>query len=572
MKFIRNIALLAGAVVLITACNKDADEITTSIQANTNPLLAHVPADTTYVFAALESTPQEVVDAYLNRFQPVLDVMSEHINQFQADYQAGNFEGHPGATLGTAILEELGGELSMANLEKIGVSIQAHHAFYAMGLFPVIRVGLNDAEALRGAIGRIQTKMGLDLPESNLNGTNYWRLHEGDMPVGVYIAILDNQMAISVFPVNAEDNLLAAFLGQEMPAQSLASTNALAIMNSQKGYTSYGSGYVNLEKLADELLNTDSQTYTYLGQEMDFSPADLEPICIEEIKSIVAKAPRMTAGTTALTANAIGMRYELEIENTLAGNLAALVSNVPVAEEGDFLFSAALALKIGRLRSYVLEQAMAVTAAPFQCQNLQELNQNATELVNQLNIPMPPMINNLLGARVRLDDFDPTGDFPMGKGLVVVHVDKPEMFVGTASMFVPGFDALDLANQSEPVKIPSELMQIKVDDLEVYALMGKQAIGVSVGENHSQDLGRFMQAKPQQDGTFLSVSYDMARQLEMQSGIAEKWDIVMDDHHSSSHQFAEAFEQSYKAMLGRSRADLRLTGDGLVIDSLMTFK
>ena len=215
---------------------------------------------------------------------------------------------------------------------------------------------------------------------------------------------------------------------------------------------------------------------------------------------------------------------------------------------------------------------MAVTDVPFQCQNLQELNQNATELVNQLNIPMPPMINNLLGARVRLDDFDPTGDFPMGKGLVVVHVDKPEMFIGTASMFVPGFDALDLANQSEPVKIPSELMQIKIDDLEVYSLMGKQAIGVSVGENHSQDLGAFMEAEPQQDGTFLSVSYDMARQLEIQSGIAEKWGVDMGDHPSGVHEFSAAFEQSYKAMLGRSRVDLRVTGDGLLIDSTITFK
>ena len=572
MKLIRNIALLAGVFMLMTACNKDADELTTSVKANTNPLLAHVPADTTYVFAALESTPEDVVDAYLTRFQPVLEVMSEHIRQFQADYAAGNFEDYEGATLGAAILDELDGELNTANLEKLGISMKAPHAFYATGLFPVIRVGINDAGALRAAIGRIQAKTGWEIPELNLNGTNYWRISEGDMPVGVYIAILDTQLAMSVFPVNAEDKLLAAFLGQDMPAQSLASTNALAIMNKQKGYTAYGSGYLNLSKLADELLNTDSQTYSYLGQEMDFGPDDLEPVCIEEIKSIVAKAPRMTAGTTVLTANEFGMRYEIEIENTLAGNLAALVSDVAAAEEGDYLFSAALALKVGKLRSFVLEQALAVTTAPFECQNLSELNQNATELVNQLNIPMPPMVNNLLGARVRLDDFDPTSSLPMGEGLVTLHVDKPEMFIGTASMFIPGFDALDLANQSEPVKIPNELMYIKVDDLEVHALMGKQAIGVSVGEKHSSDLGDFMAAEPKQDGTFLSISYDMARQLEIQSGVAEKWGVDMDDHPSGVHEFSEAFEQSYKAMLGRSRVEMKLTGDGLLIDSMMTFK
>jgi hypothetical protein len=46
----------------------------------------------------------------------------------------------------------------------------------------------------------------------------------------------------------------------------------------------------------------------------------------------------------------------------------------------------------------------------------------------------------------------------------------------------------------------------------------------------------------------------------------------MDDHPSGVHEFSEAFEQSYKAMLGRSRVEMKLTGDGLLIDSMMTFK
>jgi hypothetical protein len=64
----------------------------------------------------------------------------------------------------------------------------------------------------------------------------------------------------------------------------------------------------------------------------------------------------------------------------------------------------------------------------------------------------------------------------------------------------------------------------------------------------------------------------MARQLEIQSGVAEKWGVDMDDHPSGVHEFSEAFEQSYKAMLGRSRVEMKLTGDGLLIDSMMTFK
>ena len=229
MKFARTLALIAGAALLVSACNRESDEAPVSVAANTYPLLAHVPADTAYVFAALESTPEEIIDVYLDRFQPVLDVMAGEISEFQADYAAGEYESNQMAQLATAVLDELGRELNSENLAKLGISMQSHHVTYGMGVFPVIRLGLSDSQALRDAIGRIEAKMGYEMPEKNLNGTSYWSVSEDDMPVGVYIAILEQQLAVTAFPSSAEDQLLAAFLGQEMPQQSLDSTNALAI-------------------------------------------------------------------------------------------------------------------------------------------------------------------------------------------------------------------------------------------------------------------------------------------------------------------------------------------------------
>jgi len=569
MKFTRTLTLIAGSALFLAACDQQA---TVAVKENTNPLLAYAPADTAYVFADLEATPKDVTDAYLTRFQPALDVISEKVTKFQADYESGNYEGNQMAELATAVLDELGGSLSADNLANLGISLQAHHAVYAMGIFPVIRAELEDAQKFRDAIGRIETKMGFEIPEENLNGTAYWHVSEEDMPVGVYIAILDQQLAISVFPVNAEDSLLAAFLGQEMPAQSMASTNALAIMNSDKGYTGYGSGIIDLQKLTDEFLNTDSDTRSYIGPEMAQELPALDEVCTTEIRAMVAKAPRMTAGTTKLTANEVAMRYELEIENSLAGSLAGLVSDTPVAVDGDQLLSASLAIKIGKLRSFVFEKVNAIVTTPYECEMLQDLNQNATELVTQLNVPMPPMINNLMGARILVDDFNPATQPPEGTGLIALHVDKPEMFVGMASMMVPGFDGLDLANQKNPVSIPEEMLHM--EGLEVSVLMSDSAIGASVGEQQSKKLKAFMAAKPQDGGTFFSVSYDMARQTEIQHEMAKKWnyDSADQDQDSPHDELAEAFKESYSAMLGRSRVDMRFNGHGLVIDSLMTFK
>ncbi len=567
MKIARTLALIVGVTLVVSACNRDAEEALVSVEANANPLLAHVPADTTYVFATVEPVPKDITDVYISRFQPVLDVMSAQVDKFRADYAAGQFENDQMARLASAVLDELGGEVSAESLEKLGISLQANSAFYAKEVFPVMRISLADTGKLRDAIARIETKMGFTLPEKELNGTSYWHVSEIDTPVGVYIAILDQQLAMAVFPVGAEDRLLPAFLGQDMPATSMASTNALAIMNSAKGYTGYGSGIVDLQKLANEMLDENSATRAYMGADLSMQMKSLDPVCVAEIRSMIDKAPRMTMGTTLLTANEIGMRYELEIENSLASGLLGLVSDTPAAIEGDQLVSASLAVRVGKLRNFLLEKANAMMAAPYQCEQLQKLNQNAEELVTQLNIPMPPMVNNLMGVRISMDEFDPKADIVKGKGLVALHVDKPEMFVGMASMMVPGFDQLDLANQTEPVRIPESIL--RMEGLEVFALMGDSAIGASVGEENSGGLEAFMNLKQQNDGTFLSVSYDMAKQMEIEAAMEGSLQFSTE---TAAHEYSEAVKEAYTAILGRSRVDMRFTTSGLVIDNKVTFK
>ena len=570
MKFIRTLVLITTAALLLAACSKESDDAVVIVKENTNPLLAYVPTDTAYVFADLEPASAEITDAYVNRFQPVLDVMSEQIKQFQSNYQAGELHDNQVADLAMAVLDELGGSLSKESLSKLGISLQAHHAIYAKGIFPVIRLGLSDAEELRNAIARIEAKMGYALPVKNLNGTSYWRISEDEMPVAIYVAILEQQLALSVFPVNAEDSLLAAFLGQEMPAQSMASSNALAIMNNNKAYTGYGSGFVDLQKLSDEVLNPDSNTRKVLGSKMDTYMASLDAVCVAEIKSITAKTPRMTAGVTRFTANEVAMRYDLEIENSLASGLAALVSDTPSAGTGNHLLSASLAIKVGKLRNFVLEKATALVTTPYQCAKLQDLNVQAEQLVTQLNIPMPPMINNLMGLRVRVDDFDPAKKITQVDGLLAIHVDKPEMFVGMASMMVPGFEDLDLPNQTEPVRIPAEM--VHMEGVDVFALISDNAIGASIGEQHVKDLGGFMRAKPQDNGTFLSVSHDMAKQIQIQAALAESFQIVPVNSQPKINEYSEAVKKVYVEILDRSRVDMRLTTEGLQIDSSITFK
>ncbi len=576
MKFPQVIALITGTALIVSACTKESEQTVAAVKENTNPLLAFVPADSAYVFANLESVPQEVSDAFVSRIQPVIDVISKRLAQFSLDYETGKYEGNQGASLATAILDELGGSVDSGSLGRLGISLRAHHAIYAIGAFPTARFELIDAQILRDAIARIETKMGTEIPVETSNGNAYWKIAEEGRPLGLYIAILDQQLAVSVFPVSAEDRLLASFLGQDLPAQSMASTNALATLNHEKGYTGYGSGIVDLQKLADELMKADSATHSYLPEEMSFELVSLDATCADEARAMLAKAPRFTAGTTILTTNEIAMRYELELESTLARGLAGLVSDTPIAEKGDQILTASLAVQVGKLRSFVLEKVNAVIAYPYQCDMLQELNRNAEQLATQLSIPMPPMVNNLNGIRISVDDFNPGSSESQGKGMLALHVDKPEIFVGMASMLIPGIDNLDLANQSAPVKIPSEMLRIpEAQNLNLFALMSSSGIGLSFGNEGAGELENFMSVQSRNEGTFFSVSYDSARQMALYPYMMDMWGAAENDTQSGDdfeYEFAQAIKQSYTSLLGDSRLDMSFTGNGLIIDNRIMFK
>lgn len=590
MKLNRILILLAGLTLVLTACNKEEDKAVSIISAaDSNPLLAYVPADTPYVMADLETIPDNIKDAYLERFQPVLDTFNSQIAEFKSDYDAGEMGDDAAAMFSIAVLDELNGELSEESFANLGLSIQSHSVIYGMGMFPVIRVELQDASALRAAIERIEAKMGYSMPQSELNGKAYWRITDDQSSeAGVYISIFDDQLAFSVFPTSAESDLLPALLGESLPSQSIADSNTLGSMNADKGYTNYGSGYLDLQNVLDQVLDTDSFTRNHLANVSSFEAPVLDPVCIAEFKSIAAKAPRMTSGMTTLETDEWAVRYDLDLQSPLASSLAALVSDTPVAADGDHLFSASLAIQVGKIRTFLIEKANQVIASPYQCEQLQNLNVNAQNLVEQLNIPMPPMINNLMGFRVKVDDIDPQMEYSEGSGLLALYVDKPEMFVGMASMMLPGFEELDLANQKDPVKIPSNLT--RVEGVNVYALMSNNAIGAAIGDQDPAALAPFLKAEPQNSGTLFSMSVDMAGQMKLSnaftdqwedsgfSGMEEGWKDDTDDLDEADEEalrmieFSNALEASYAEILGRSRIDVNLNSKGVTIENRITFQ
>jgi len=314
----------------------------------------------------------------------------------------------------------------------------------------------------------------------------------------------------------------------------------------------------------------------------DFDPADMTAECKTEIRGIVSNSPRMTMGVRELTTSAIAMQYRVETETTLAQQLAGLVAEIPIANPlSDRLLEFSFGMRFGAVRDFLREKVVAIMESPYQCEHLQSINQSATEAFTQLNQPMPPFVNNFRGLRLSLSEITETNSMPVnGRGLIAVHIDQPEMFVGMAQMFLPDLSELTLAPGEPPVQLPASMLPIP--NVVAFAALSTDTIGLSIGDGEEAGLPAYLEEEAGPAGTFMSIGYDMAAYLEYTQKLGKQYEQTEDELAEtdpeqeavlqSIEDISAAAQQAVKSFSDRSYTTFRLTPDGFEADSRMTFK
>ena len=577
MNYIRLTTLALVTLLSLGACGKSDESSEAAANAATNELLAFVPADTPYLFANLEPVPEDVIETFLTRLQPVLDSMQTQLSIGRAEMESAEGENGDDSAirLAHALLLELDGNLSQSGLESMGFDLRAKKAIYGMGAFPVIRLGLSDSAALRATILRVLNNAGITAPERDFQGVSYWRISDentAEAPAGLYVSILDDHLAISFFPPLAEAEFLPAFLALEAPANSNAQAR-LAQLNRTHDYTPHGSGILDLHRLADQFLSPDTATARVMAATGEYDPATLSEECGTEIHKIIDNAPLMTMGVTELTPTAVAFQYRLETPRTLASQLMGLVSKVPVADElSDRILEFAFGMRFGPVRDFLREKVAAIVDEPYQCEYLNDLNDSAVQALAQLDEPMPPFVNNFRGVRVSLNEIMVNQDSipENARGHLAVHVDKPEMFIGMAQMFLPDLSNLAITPGDPPVRLPESL--VPVPGIIAFAAMSSDAIGIAVGEREEASLPEFLNRDAGPEGIFLSAGYDMAAYLDYTRNLGTPYRGQNDPHSQAAMEIRNAANTAFREMADRSYTTLRFTADGFVMDNKMTFR
>jgi len=586
MSYLRLLAIGTVSLLLVAACSKNENAVEVALEKTDNTLFDYVPSDTPFLAGNLKATPDDVIEVFLQRIQPVLESVQNELGKARQAIEEGTAanQGDDGARLVHAILQELDGKLSRQGMESLGFDLSSNKVVYGMGIFPVMRMGLSDAGVLRATIQRVLANAGIDAPQLVHQGVSYWRLSDGktgNEPVGLYITILENHLAMSIFPPLAEAELLPAFLGLEMPGDSNAATR-LAELNAKHGYTAYGSGILDLDRLVEEFITPDTIIARVMATSGHFDPAEMAPECITEIRGLVSNTPRMTMGTRELTTSAIAIQYRVETKTTLAQQLVGLVAGMPVANPlSERLLELSFGMRFGAVRDFLRAKATAIMENPYQCEHFQSLNESAAEAFTQLNQPMPPLVNNFRGLRLSLSEITQTDSLPVnGRGLIAVHVDQPEMFVGMAQMFLPDLSELNLAPGEPPVQLPASLLPIA--DVVAFAALSTEAIGLSIGDGEEASLPGYLEEENGPAGTFMSIGYDLATYFEYTQKLGNQYAQIQDEY-SATDPKQEAIAQSLgnilastqqaiKSFSDRSYTTFRFTPEGFEADSRMTFK
>jgi hypothetical protein len=487
----------------------------------------YVPSDTPYVFANIDRTPANLsekmaamypIGMYAEILQNALDadeslrksIESAERAKAEADGEEAEEVSVPSGEpmqpnlrrVMEALQKELTGKKSILEFSKsIGLRSDGKWAFYGVGIFPVMRLELGDAKLFEAFIARLEKAHGEKIRKSESGGRKAWIF--GDEKAQLELAIESNQLVGFFIPTKADANLRKALA--QAPAKALGSAG-LTSFNRSQGFSGFGSGYVDFVRITQSLTgsatNNEKAFFKALGEEMPSTT----PACRDEIVGIATNMPRLTLGVTRLDGKSMDMRVVLEAKPSLAKEMQALsIGSSSLNREG--MFSFGMALDPMKSVQFLTAQAQKIVDAPYQCENLLEMNESAKNAIVEFSKAPLAMLGGFKGFSMALHElkFNPETKTPdsMVASLAITS-DAPIMLVGMAQATVPQLAGLVIKPDGVPLKLNSEGLPEMFEPS--FLVMTNKMLGVGNGPAAEKRLADLATRPIAATGPFLTAS------------------------------------------------------------------
>ena len=524
-------------------------------------VLQHIPADTPYAFVSMGGGGTR--DFVAKIYAPLQKLMPQLASKLPALGDLGLPEDK--ARLVNAIFHELEGKLSVDGLASLGIDVDARFAFYGLGVLPAMRLQLRDATALRAAIERVQTESGVRFPTGKLGDVEYWHVTGGPgVPIEGAVAIVGDQLVAGVAPTAHKDRVFALLLGSELPAQHLGKSDRFQQLLVDHALAKISAGFFDARVLAEAFLGEgdalNKDTLSALSPKIAEKWPTLDDNCKQEIRSIVALAPRVVFGTEQIDASGFSGKFVVELRHDVAQDLMAMRASVPgvdVEATRSAVFAMGGGFDMERALTFAQTKAQAIQAAPYACPELADLNKAANEVVDGIK-GIDPEAWKIRGGAIVVDDLKLSGFMPTDvRGFVSVAYTDTKTLMSKLAPLAPQ----PLTDDGSVTALPNGTIPM-INDVH-YGLQAGRGGVMAVGAG-SQERAKALLAFPEQtDPPLLVMVYDMGR-------FADLMNQVMGTAGEGLSEMAMVIE--FYKVFGSVSYDARASDHGLVMNTRMTLR
>lgn len=578
MRKIKWLALVAASLAALSGCGKKEEAPDTLSASKSYALLESVPADTPYVFAAVEPVPEAVYRKTERLAGGMLAVYRQGLMQMAQSAKAEN-NADAARLIGAAA-----SMMTPENLERFGSSRESTAVLYGHGLLPVLRMNIKDGDAFRAGLLEVATEFDFQFDEASAADTEYLYAIAGDA-VRIAIVVEDNSVLVTAVPEPAVAEVLPALIRGADAKASIASSGGLEALAKEHGFLPYGLGFIDIRRIASTVIDgptgTDAAWMGAVGAEIP----QLDDTCKAELNALAGVMPKAAIGYNRMDAEAMNLTGILSLRDDIASGMQPIAKAIPAmqADGGDDI-SIGVGVDMRALRDFASDRATKVANEPFKCQQLVGINMAAQQIVAGLQQPVPPMVYNFRGFVLRLNnlaslDFSAPQIPDSLDARLMLAFDNIDALLALGRMSLPQLAALEIEADGKPVELPREAMM--GFGQPVYASLTDDLLSVGTGPGAKDAVAKMTGAQASTEPLFMSVGYDVAEYMRLQAKLMSTASAAAPSggEDADAREMIAAMQSMfddladvYSEVLDSTRTDVKFTAKGVEMDSTTTFK
>ena len=437
--------------------------------AATDSLFSYVPEDTIYLYANSKPLPTEFYNEQVRQAEQVLLIAIHQMETAQkaaADKQGkgsaargakADLSNSPAGKFIKELMLEMLQNAESDKLANIGLSMDSRSMIYGIGLTPVIRVEIDNPDAVMAMLKRVEQRAGFKLNFQSCDGLNCLVIADDKGQLGVALVIHHDHLAASLFQNAHREKVLQHLTGKNKPEKSYSAAQFRQFVQSNH-YSGYGEGFFKLQQGVENLQNVVTAALKQKGEGSDIEQVQK---CFQVARAVVAHTPEIIMGVKSIQGRTINMEVVLKTTPEVSQALMAIPVPLKTLEvSADPMVDVGFSANVPKLRDSLLS-FMAFLGATGEKAGCKAIRKKAMDEASMgIAMAMGMGITQVKTLYVAVDDvkLGKNSQPEKASARFSLVADDPMGLVRMLSMFAPPLASIQVPNDGSAVPLPDGLL------------------------------------------------------------------------------------------------------------------